>query len=177
MGLGLSLAHIGILTLLSHRITNRIADFTKRSAKCDIILETSEATWKMSIQFHVVPEKLFKKKFPTTTVEAQASPTTDAIATESPYSKNMELENIKTYSDSYSEWLTMEATLPPCTASDCLGHFPDLPNLAHSVMLNYNSHLAGKAISSLTGVDLPFNREVSPLHTRIDANAVLYKDQ
>ena len=33
-------------------------------AKCDILLETSDASWELSIDFSIVSALLFKKKYP-----------------------------------------------------------------------------------------------------------------
>jgi hypothetical protein len=45
------------------------------------------------------------------------------------------LNDIKSFSDLTGEWLTMEATMPPCKPRDCQGHFQNNPALPHSFML------------------------------------------
>ena len=132
----------------------RCTDFSKRKAKCDIILENADATWELTIDFSIVSALLFKKKYP----PPPALPKSAKSNCESPYEAFGELNNIKSFSDVSGEWLTMEATLPPCKRSDCKGHFYDNPTLAHSVMLFHNGDLLGKAISEFTGLDLPFKR-------------------
>jgi len=132
----------------------RCTDFSKRKAKCDIILENADATWELNIDFSIVSALLFKKKYP----PPPALPKSAKSNCESPYEAFGELNNIKSFSDFSGEWLTMEATLPPCKRSDCKGHFYDNPTLAHSVMLFHNGDLLGKAISEFTGLDLPFKR-------------------
>ena len=132
----------------------RCTDFSKRMAKCDILLETSDASWELSIDFSIVSALLFKKKYPPPPALPESNDSKDG----SPYEAFGELNNIKSFSGITGEWLTMEATLPPCKPSDCQGHFYNNPTLAHSVMLFHNGDLVGKVISEFTGCDLPFKR-------------------
>lgn len=132
----------------------RCTDFSKRTAKCNILLENADATWDLTIDFSIVSALIFKKKYPPPT----ALPDSIKSQGENPYEALGELGNVKSFSDITCEWLTMEATLPPCKPSDCEGHFYDNPTLAHSVMLFHNGDLLGKAISEFTGRDLPFKR-------------------
>ena len=110
----------------------------------------------MNIEYSIVSAAIFKKLYPPPITKPQESSSATAPGGYTDISSG--LENIKCYSDIYNEWLTMEATLPPCKPSDCQGHFYDNPCLPHSVMCFHNIDLLGKAISEFTGRDVPFKR-------------------
>ena len=118
---------------------------------CDILLENDDATFAATLELSVVSASLFKRKYP-------PPPALPECPKTSPYETFDGLDNIKSFSDISGDWLTMEATLPPCKPTDCQGHFYDNPTLAHSVMLFHNCDLLGKAISEYTGLDLPYKR-------------------
>ena len=104
----------------------RCTDFSKRTATSHILLENDDATWESNVDYSLVSAMVFKKMYP--------PPVALPVTTKSPRDTfgNSSLMNVKSFSDITGQWLTMEASLPPCKSEDCLGHFYDNPTYAHS---------------------------------------------
>lgn len=109
----------------------RCTDFSKRTAKCQVLLEHGDATWELSIEYFIIAGPVFEKMHPARHLHKSSTPTDNGIS----YESVRVLNDIKSFSDLTGEWLTMEATMPPCKPSDCEGHFQNNPALPHSSML------------------------------------------
>lgn len=114
-------------------------------------MKTNDTVWYITGVINFIPVSLWKKRFPLPPSSIPPS-AKSFYAGLNPYKKlSSKLQNIKTYSTFYKDWVTAEGTLPPVTVSDCKGHFDDYPALAHSTMIFHSCDLLGKAIEKLTG--------------------------
>lgn len=114
-------------------------------------MKTNDTVWYITGVINFIPVSLWKKRFPLPPSSAPPS-AKSFYAGLNPYKKlKSKLQNIKTYSTFYKDWVTAEGTLPPVTVSDCKGHFDDYPALAHSTMIFHSCDLLGKSIEKLTG--------------------------
>ena len=137
----------------------RCTDFSKRTAKCDILLWTRYASWEMTIDYSIVSTSVFKKIHTPLPASIRSDESKDwnpgvfnKVENTKSYSDISSKLNItQRYADMYSECITMEATLPLCTPSDCQGHFYDIPYLPHLVMCFQNTNLLRKVIFVFTG--------------------------
>lgn len=81
----------------------------------------------------IIAEPIFQKMYPPPPVILPE------LAGFNPYRKlGPTLSNITRVSAFAGYCLTMEATLPPITQSDCEGHFVNIPALPHSIMVFHN---------------------------------------
>lgn len=110
----------------------RCTDFSKRTAKCQILLEHGNATWEVSIEYFIIAGSVFEKMHPAPQDLLNSSTLIDKSIS---YESMRLLSDIQSFSDLTGKWLTMEATMPPCKPSDCQGHFQNNPALPHSFML------------------------------------------
>lgn len=110
----------------------RCIDFSKRKAKCEYLIESNSGTCRVMFDFFIITEPIFHKMYPPPPV----------ILSESAFNPYCEvgptLSNITRVSAFAGYCLTMEATLPPTSQSDCEGHFVNIPALPHSIMVFHN---------------------------------------
>ncbi len=120
-----------VVSLDTRLHVSRCTDFSKRTAKCQILLEHGDATWEANIEYFIIAGSVFEKMHPARQDSHKSFQTDNNIS----YESIRTLNNIKSFSDLTGKWLTMEATMPPCKPSDCQGHFQNNPALPHSFML------------------------------------------
>lgn len=132
----------------------RCTEITQRIAHCVVRLETSESlpAWQLKVKYAVIPERVFKTKYPPTGLGV-------AAGMESPYSQFNGLPQPPAkLSSSTSEEVHMEARMPPCEAWQCVGHFEGNPAFPVAFLCSYVSDLVGQSIANLTGVEMPFKK-------------------
>jgi hypothetical protein len=125
-----------VVVCISIKCLCRCTDFSKRTAKCQILLEHGDAIWELNINYYVIAEPVFEKMHPAPARQGiHKSSSSTQTSTSISYESLRTLNDIRSFSDITGEWLTMEAIMPPCKANDCQGHFQNNPALPHSFMI------------------------------------------
>jgi hypothetical protein len=148
---------IGTAESGSSSIIATCVDFGKRTAKVEVLLETTgdHPAWHLEVEYAVIPKKVFKKMMRNT-----AQPEQVAIpGVSSPYKEFKGLPSAPTIVSSSCSYIKTIGHLPEIDASQCLGHFDGVPSMPIAFLSAYCCDLIAQSISALTNIPLEFKQD------------------